>query len=111
MSAPTSEEVVARTEFLGVAADGAELSIAVEIGRPEAASEGTWTCPVAIHGLGGAQAIQAADPIQALALALALAWQTLERFVRDGGRLFGVTEPEEWSLDELRALFGRTDRR
>jgi hypothetical protein len=96
-------DVIARRELVGVTRSGERISVVVEISRPYPIGDlnGNWRCPVSITPLCHRTFdIGGFDALQALSLAISLAYSELVGFVQQGGRLLYPDTDQEFSLDE-----------
>ncbi len=79
---------IAKTTFVGARPDGHKFEITVEIGQPYDSPEG-WKCPVRLQGLyNHLPDARGEDAVQALCLAVCLAFDLLSEFKTNGGKLF-----------------------
>ncbi len=100
-------EEIAGSEYVFRLPDGSERPVRLRIGRPYANGGNTWACPVELAGFESRYPdIVGEDSLQALSLALALAWRRLQDFVEKGGTVLDG-EGHAYSLDELRRILGR----
>ncbi len=82
------KDPVAALEVVAVTAEGKELKLEVRIGRPYAAKDGGFACPVEVSPIYGELAdIRGVDSFHALWLACSLVLKLLESFKASGGRL------------------------
>jgi hypothetical protein len=103
----TTPEWIAHHAVICRSADGTEHPVVISIGRPYDTGHGDWACPVETAGLHGRHPdMMGVDSLQALCLALSFARKMLEGFVEKGGSLIDPDSREEWSLQDLRAVFG-----
>ena len=99
---------IARTTFLGVRPNGHQFEITVEIGQPYRCGEGPedWACPVSLEGLYGyLQDARGLDAVQALCLAVCLAFDLLYEFKASGGKLL-LKDGGEVPLEAYALTFG-----
>lgn len=81
---------IARTTFLGERPIGHKFEIIVEIGQPYRCGDSPdeWACPVRLEGLhDNLRDVHGGDAVQALCLAVRLAFHLLSSFKAEGGRL------------------------
>ena len=79
---------VASTTWLGER-NGSRFEIVVEIGEPYQCSPEEWACPVALRGLHDRlRDMHGGDALQALCLAIRLAFSLLAAFKDEGGKIF-----------------------
>jgi hypothetical protein len=100
-------EEVAASDYVFQFGDGSERTVKIRVGRPYEAGTDEWACPVELVGFERRYPdIRGSDSMQALSLALSLAWQRVQDFVNKGGKVLD-TERHPYSLDELRKILGR----
>jgi hypothetical protein len=100
-------EYFAERTFAGRTSNGNQLTIRLRIGKPHAAAEGDWTCPVSIEGLRNHAAdIHGIDSLQSLVLALGFARSVLADFLDKGGALFWPDEESAGAM-KIDEIFGR----
>ena|SRR2546425_9617866 len=100
-------EEIASSEYVFRSPDGSERPVRLRVGRPYVDGGGGWACPVELVGFERRYPdIVGEDSLQALSLALTLAWRRLQEFVEKGG-LVRDNEGHAYTLDELRRILGR----
>ena len=100
-------EEVASSEYVFRFPDGSERLVRLRLGRPYADGGPPWACPVELAGFERRYPdIVGEDSLQALSLALTLAWRRLQDFVDKGGTVLDK-DGNVYSLDELRQILGR----
>src|SRR5919106_2960760 len=79
-------EEVGSCEYILRSADGAERAVRFRVGRPYADGADVWACPVELSGFERRYPdVRGSDSLQALSLALSLAWGRMKNFVEKGG--------------------------
>ena len=101
-------DCIAVQELVWIERDLPETSLTVRIWRPhrDVRHGTTWRCPVEIDGLQQKLEIGGDGSVQALSLAVSLAYQRLTHLLAKG-RLLHPTSRGEFTDETLRALFGR----
>jgi hypothetical protein len=95
------------SEYVFRFSDGSERSVRVRVGRSYQTGEHEWACPVEIAGFESRYAdIRGDDSLQALVLAISLAWLRIRDFVEKGGVVLDG-QGNTCSLDDLRRILGR----
>jgi hypothetical protein len=80
--------VIAKMELPAKKPDGTRIDVKVEVGAPYLDDSGLWRCPVSVAPLYGKLGdIAGEDSLQALALAMRLAFNLLADFRTKGGVL------------------------
>ena len=88
--------IAARTELLGIEADGKRLPITVEINCPELGEDGLWFCQTSLHGLyPRLSPMRSDDSLHALCMGLFLIRNLLLGFIEEGGRLMFFESPDQ----------------
>jgi len=100
-------EEIASSEYVFRFPDGSERPVRLRVGRPYVNGGAAWACPVELAGFERRYPdIVGEDSLQALSLALTLAWRRLQDFVDKGGVVLD-REGNAYTLDELRRVLGR----
>jgi len=100
-------EEIASSEYVFRFADGSERPVRLRVGRPYVDGVAAWACPVELAGFERRYPdIVGEDSLQALSLALTLAWRRLQDFIDKGGVVLD-REGNTYTLDELRRILGR----
>src|SRR5258708_26963486 len=103
-------EEIASSGYVVRFPDGCERRVRVRVGRPYVDGKAAWACPVELAGFERRYPdIVGEDSLQALSLALTLAWRRLQDFVDKGGVVLD-RERNTYTLEELGRSLGRSYR-
>lgn len=100
---------IATTTFWGVRPNGNKFEITLEIGQPYRCDDSPepWACPACLAGLyGHLQDARGVDAVQALCLAICLAFDLLSDFKANGGKLL-LKDGGEVPLEAYALTFGQ----
>ena len=105
--------MISSTLLYGQREGGARFPITIEIGAPypTEGDGGDWACPVSLKPFAGIPEVYGVDSLQALCLALNLAYALLSNFKEKGGTLT-FEDGEDCPIDAFfgRSLPGKADR-
>jgi hypothetical protein len=104
----TSPNYIAMQELVWLKQDGSEVRLVARVGTPYPIDERTWACACELEGRGGRIVdIRGGSSMQALGLAIGLVRSQLAHLIEKDGRLRNAESDEDWSLDQIDAVFGR----
>ncbi len=100
-------EEVCASEYVFRFRDGSEKPVRIRVGHPYQDTTSVWACPIEMAGFERRYPdIRGEDSMQALSLAISLAWLRVQDFVEKGGTVLD-REGNAYTLDELRKVWGR----
>ena len=104
-------EIIARRELIAVSSSGKRFPVTIELGKPISTSgrNENWECHLSITPplMHRPMNVRGYDALQALCLAVSLAYFHLREFLGSGGRLTYRDSGEDFVLDDPFLELGR----